>query len=100
MSGKSAKAERKNQTETLNKYPLSKEEQTEFKRILSTMGFFNAAVEGLQSSLQIKQAQVEARHGIIKAPEGFTLQSRIDLETGFLMVKKIKNQPAEEKKAE
>ena len=100
MSGKTAKAARKAQGEELKKFPLTKEEQSEFKRILSTMGFFNASIEGLQALLQIKQAQIEVRHGITTAPEGYSLKSRIDLETGFLMVKKIKNvaPKADEKK--
>lgn len=76
----------------VKKYPLTIEEKTGFKRILSTMGFFNAALEGLQLSLQVLQAQIENGRKVGTAPEGFVLQTKIDIEDGFLCVRKVKKE--------
>lgn len=89
----------KTKDEDVKKYSLSKEEQADFKRIISTMGFFQVALQGLEYSLQIKQSQIEASRAVGKAPEGYRLQSRIDMEAGQLLVRKVKIEAPEKEEA-
>jgi len=90
--------------EGVKKYSLSDIEKQSFKRILSTMGFLNTCLEGLQYSLQVQQAAVEKRVSVGEAPKGFTIQTRIDMETFELLAKQVKIEepkvaaPEEEKK--
>lgn len=101
MSGKTAKAERKAQTEEIKKYALSPEELKNFKRIASTIGFHETSIQGLETLLKINQAGVEVKHNVLEKKEGYETKTRIDLDAGFLLVKYIKKEePAEEQAPE
>lgn len=104
MSGKTAKAARKNSEPGVKKYSLSKEEETVIKRLLSTMGFFNTALEGIQLSLQVEQARIEGRCKLGQPKAGYKHQTRIDMESMSLLVKEVKieepKKPVEAKPSE
>lgn len=80
--------------EDVKKYALSEEEKTGLKRLLTTLGFFNTAIQGLEYSLQINQAAIEKRVGVGEAPAGFKHQTRIDMETMELHVRTVKDEEA------
>ena len=77
-------------SENVKKYSLSDSEKASVKRILTTIGFFNTAIQGLQYSLQIEQAGIEKRVDVKEAPKGFKHQARIDMETMELLVQTVK----------
>ena len=79
-----------NGSEAVKKYSLSDSEKASVKRILTTMGFFNTAVQGLQYSMHIEQAGIEKRVGVSPAPQGFKNETRIDMETMELLVQTVK----------
>lgn len=100
MSGKTAKAERKahENEPTVKKFALNAEELQNFKRIASTIGFHETTLEGLRTLLKINQAGIEVKHGITGNKPGYKIQTRIDLDEGFLFVKYVKEPKPEEKK--
>lgn len=83
-----AKTEKKDPD--VKEYSLSDDEKQSIKRIISTMGFFNAALEGLSYSLQVQQAAIEKRCSIGEPPKGFKYQTRIDPATFKLFRRKVK----------
>lgn len=83
-----AKKTKKN--DDFKKYSLSGEEALEARRIVATKGFLRTALEGVEYSWQVFKARVEARNGIGKAPEGYMLQTMIDVETNELHLRKVK----------
>lgn len=97
MSGKTAKAERKAQTEDVKKFALSPEELRNFRKIASTIGFHETSIQGLETLLKINQAGIEMKHNVLEKKEGYETKTRIDLDGGFLLVKYVKKEePAEE----
>lgn len=83
----------------VKKFSLSDQEKARIKRILSTMGFFNVALEGLQYSLEVEQRMVEKRVGVKEAKEGYRLETMIDPDSFELFVREVKiEKPAEVKK--
>jgi len=79
--------------EEIRKFKLTDDEFTKFKRLLNTIGFFNTAVESMQTDLQVTQAMIENRVAVGQAPEGYKYQTKIDMETKELHVKKVKDEP-------
>lgn len=81
-------------------FSTTDEEKTKIRRVLSTVGFFNAAIEGLNYSLEVEKSRIESRVGVGKAKEGYFIQTMIDPETLNLFVREIKKPEAkpEEKK--
>lgn len=79
--------------EEIRKFKLTDDEFTKFKRLLNTIGFFNTAVESMQTDLQVTQAMIENRVAVGQAPEGYRYQTKIDMETKELHVKKVKDEP-------
>ena len=73
-------------------YSTTKEEKANIRRILSTVGFFDEVIKGLNYSLQIEQGKIEKRCGIGKAKEGYTIQTKLDPETLDLFVREIKDE--------
>jgi uridine kinase len=81
-------------------FSTTDDEKRKIRRILSTVGFFNAAIEGLQYSLEVEQRRVEERVKVGKAKEGFTLQTMLDPETLNLFVREVKiPEPKKEEKS-
>ena len=80
-------------------FSTTDDEKRRIKRILSTVGFFNTAIEGLQYSLEIEQRKIEERVKVGKEKEGYSLQTMLDPETMNLFVREIKKpEPAKEEK--
>lgn len=72
-------------------YNTTDDEKHAFRQALATIGYFNAAIEGLELKLQFEQAKVERRVGAdkVKPKEGFRLQTMIDPDTLNLFVREI-----------
>lgn len=74
----------------VKEYSISDEDKQTIKRIITTMGFFNAALEGLSYSLQVQQAAIEKKCAIGEPPAGYKYQTRIDPATFKLFRRKVK----------
>jgi len=79
-------------------FSTTDDEKRKIKRILSTVGFFNSAIEGLQYSLEIEQRKIEERVKVGKAKEGFALHTMLDPETLNLFVREVKKPETKEEK--
>lgn len=73
-------------------YSTTDEEKHALRQALATIGYFNAAIEGLELKLQFEQAKIERRVGAdkAKAKEGYRMQTMIDPETLNLFVREVK----------
>lgn len=73
-------------------YSTTDEEKHALRQALATIGYFNAAIEGLELKLQFEQAKIERRVGAdkVKAKEGYRMQTMIDPETLNLFVREMK----------
>lgn len=79
-----------NQGEEIKKFKLTEDESNTIARLARTIGFFNVALEAMQTQLQVTQAMIENRVAIGTAPQGYKYQTKIDMESKELHVKKVK----------
>jgi ribosomal protein S16 len=80
-------------------FSTTDDEKRKIKRILTTVGFFNTAIEGMNYSLEVEQRRIEERVKVGKAKEGYSLHTMIDPETLNLFVREVKKpEPAKEEK--
>lgn len=89
----SKKTQKKKEAERDYKiYSTSDEEKHALRQALATIGYFNAAIEGLELKLQFEQAKIERRVGAdkVKPKEGYRMQTMIDPETLNLFVREVK----------
>lgn len=97
--GKAKKEAAKKKAENgVKRFMTSADEQKRIRRIMSTIGFFNTAIEGLNYSLEVEQRRIEARINIGKAKEGYSMQTMIDPVSLELFVREVKNPEPESQK--